>query len=1660
VRPNPEHDPFVWHPPGERPAGPDPFAAEVASRIDALAPAPGDGMNWAAIAAGLEREAAALGAAAAAGHLLHEAGRAYEEHLGDPPAALALYRRALALDPTFLPNARACRRLAMERGEDALAAEAVDAEASAASDPRARAELLLLRGRLLAGLGHSEQAWDAIERAAAVAPAAFSTAEESARLAAASGDRAALAEAYVHCARAADDPRLSAHYLSAAASLLDDAQGDPGRAGALALEAFALAPDDPLLRGAARRYAERLRRNDALAAILEAEAEAATGQAAGAAWLAVAHLGERLGDLEAAIAALERARAAAPADPLVLSELARLRETRGAWADACEALDALALAHLALASPEHVRAAALAKLRRADLEETHLGRPLVALACYRDVLEIEPANRLALSAMGRLYAALGDWEGLLAAFEAEASAARDHRERAQRTFKAAEVLEERLGRVEDALAGYRAALALDPDLLPARAALERLCESEGRWEDLCALLESDLAEMRSRSDQTIHLFRIARLREERLGDLEGAAGLYRRMLEIDPTSRIGLPALGAVLARLGRTEDLAALLRREAAATDDPRRKVAVLQRRAELLEEVLDDPELARSAWEEVRTVAPFHTPALRALGRLHARAGRWQELAAMFRAEADASPDPGGAADLVHRVGEILERRLGRGDEALAAYREALVLAPAHLSALQALARLHSARGDDPSLVETLRALAAAHPPGQERAALLAQAARIAEERLGDPERAIENYEEALRVAPRFAPALRALDRLYVDTGRTEALAALRRSDGELAAGRPERLLELARLEADREGDAGAALRTVEALMATAPDHPSALLLELRLAPEHARRSRACVALAATASEPAVAATLLVSAALDLPPGPDRLVTLARAAALAPSSAVLAPEEERRLRASGNLPALARFCEARRDAEEDPAARASWSVRAGEAWAEAREVEHALAAFHAALQAAPASLPALRGARALFAGRGEWSAVRATLQAEGAALCDPEGAVAAWLEAGAVAEQRFGDRAAAASDYRSAAARDPLAPEPLRRLEALGEGATPQLAAAHEARARAERDLGPAAESWLEAARAALDGGAGREAALAALDHALGARPDLAAALELRAALLTEAGSPEPALADLEACLALDGEPPARLRLHLAAAELCAEALHDPEGAVGHLHAALALTPESPEALARLARVHAAAGRPGAAAAALRRLVDVPDLPRDASVEHLLALADADERLGSLDDAALACRRVLALDGGNDEAHRRLLRLESSADPAARLAGLEAAGGARDPALRIEAHLEAAHLLARSPASASRAVRHLRSALALDPARGEARATLAALLDEVSPPEAITEHRLLIAADPLRVASWSALHRHFERARSHDRVHVTAAVLRWLGAPAAGRAAEALRIEAARHSPPAPPRLDDSDLALLRAPGDAGPFASFLEAAGDAMAIALGEPSGAPRAALRDHPLRTLLAEATHALGAPEWEIRAGEIGRVDAEATVPYGVRIGPDVARHTSAPEQRFLLGRAATRLRTRSCLAERLPAAALREVVAAALEAVLAGGASGGDVDEALARRIGKALGRRRRRALAEIARPAARPLPDVVAWRAAASATADRAGLVLCGDVPAALGMLLRDRADRSPEGPAAVAAAATRPDVLALLAFAASEEHFLLRQRLRTAIA
>ena len=661
---------------------------------------------------------------------------------------------------------------------------------------------------------------------------------------------------------------------------------------------------------------------------------------------------------------------------------------------------------------------------------------------------------------------------------------------------------------------------------------------------------------------------------------------------------------------------------------------------------------------------------------------------------------------------------------------------------------------------------------------------------------------------------------------------------------------------------------------------------------------------------------------------------------------------------------------------------------MQAGEAWERAGDLERALSAYQAALAAAPAHLPALRAARNLFAQHRDWGAVRATLQAEGGTLLDGHEAATAWHEAGAIAEQWFGDVEGAVQDYRSALERDPSDPVALTRVEALlGATGQAQLAEVHAARARAAHEPQRAADAWLAAARAAQTGKDGRRAALGYLDEALDRRPDHLVALELRARLRAQAGQPSLALDDLERCLALGGEPATQVPLHLAAAALCEEKLLDASGALRHAEAALALAPESAEALARLARLHRGAGRLPSSAAVLRRLTGIPGLPRDTVLEQGFALAVLEAETGEVDAAIASCRRVLDVDPGHPGALRLQVELERRrGDPQELAAALDAAAeSARDMSLREDAHLEAARLHAGEPATRGQALEHLRSALELDPERDDIRATLAEVAEDSQPALAMEQHRRLLARDPSRISSWTAMYRLLTRSRSHDGAFVSATVLRWLTAAVPGPGVEQLLLEGDRQSLSGPPPLASSDFDLLRAPGDRGPLPDLVAAVGDVLASVLTDPNETRGAPVRgDHPFRRTLAELVRSLGAGEFELYAAPMGRLTVEPGTPAAVRVGADLAHRSTVREQRFMLGRAAARLRTRSGLVEAFPAE-FADAVGAAVRLVVPRYTAIGQPGEQLSRRLDKAISRKARRALEEPARALAhqRPPPDL-----------------------------------------------------------------------------
>ncbi len=277
------------------------------------------------------------------------------------------------------------------------------------------------------------------------------------------------------------------------------------------------------------------------------------------------------------------------------------------------------------------------------------------------------------------------------------------------------------------------------------------------------------------------------------------------------------------------------------------------------------------------------------------------------------------------------------------------------------------------------------------------------------------------------------------------------------------------------------------------------------------------------------------------------------------------------------------------------------------------------------------------------------------------------------------------------------------------------------------------------------------------------------------------------------------------------------------------------------------------------------------------------------------------------------------------------------------------------------------------------------------------------------------------------------------------------------------------AANAPLAPQRpgraLDDADWIQLRHPLDRGPLSELLALVGEHLAGLLPEAGAGGGDRVRGgHPVRRLLQDLARCIGIDEPTlVEEGEGAGLALDGAAPDRIRVGADFARRHDAAEQRFLLARLVARIKAGTGLAERLGPGRLGEFLAAAVRQVDPAWSGTGEPGEGLVRQVSKALPRRLRRPLEEVVARLPPGRVDLISWYTSLGATADRVGLLLAGDPPTALLVALRDGApppQRPETGIEIREAVRARPDIRMLLTFAASEEHFQLRQKLKLAIA
>ena len=204
-------------------------------------------------------------------------------------------------------------------------------------------------------------------------------------------------------------------------------------------------------------------------------------------------------------------------------------------------------------------------------------------------------------------------------------------------------------------------------------------------------------------------------------------------------------------------------IREELTRNPEPARAARLHYDLGVLLERSESKPTRAAEHFRKAAEIRPDHQPSIQGARRTLLALGRHADALPLLDAEQKLCASPAERVRLLAEKGRLLELRLGRAEDALAAYREGLALDRRNVDLLRAIARIERRAERWDALDTALEQLAQAiERDAPFRAAVIAERARIADLRKRDTVRTTELYFAAMTAdadAPGAAEAFKRL-------------------------------------------------------------------------------------------------------------------------------------------------------------------------------------------------------------------------------------------------------------------------------------------------------------------------------------------------------------------------------------------------------------------------------------------------------------------------------------------------------------------------------------------------------------------------------------------------------------------------------------------------------------------------------------------------------------------------------------------------------------------------------------------------------------------------------------------------------------------------------------------------------------------------------------
>jgi tetratricopeptide (TPR) repeat protein len=317
---------------------------------------------------------------------------------------------------------------------------------------------------------------------------------------------------------------------------------------------------------------------------------------------------------------------------------------------------------------------------------------------------------------------------------------------------------------------YRRVLGMRPDDLQARASLEQVYRDQERWVDLAAQLEERtdprLGSAAPIAQRPALLRELADIYSQKLSRPHDAIDTLERLLDIEPEHAELLGEIATLFEGIGRWSKVIQTLTRLCDLADGQPIARDSLRRIGAIYEAQLELPDRAIVAYSGLLAEWPEDDEAFQALDRLYEQNARWTELDAILKQRTSTVSDPTERSQLLQRRAKIMLTWLDSPEDAATALRHARTIDPENQELADdlvvALTRSGSSREAAAVLEGCLERMRNANGAEGDVAALLISLGALRGEKLGDPIGARAVLEEALELVPAHPTALAALARL----------------------------------------------------------------------------------------------------------------------------------------------------------------------------------------------------------------------------------------------------------------------------------------------------------------------------------------------------------------------------------------------------------------------------------------------------------------------------------------------------------------------------------------------------------------------------------------------------------------------------------------------------------------------------------------------------------------------------------------------------------------------------------------------------------------------------------------------------------------------------------------------------------------------------------